>query len=423
MSVPTRTCESSVWRALRAAGSPRVAAFAVGAAAALFAAWLPAVAAAASVNGTEFRDYQFEGEVNTATVVQVGDTYQITDTTTTIFADAPCTLDGTGHVATCPIPSDGFWFYLGAQDDTFSSQVPAAVAPLVIWGEAGDDTLTGGAASESFEAGSGYDDVFGGDGNDWLGGGPDDDLLDGGAGSDQLNGGEGDDDLYGGPGADTADYSSDLDPVEVTLDDQANDGDESELDYVAADVENVQGGRSDDLLTGNEADNQLSGSDGADQIAGAGGADLISAGDDNDIVEGGPGGDSISGGDENDALNGGPGSDGLSGGNGDDQIAARDGEPDSVRCGTGSDGVVVDYNDNVNSDCELVDRSPAPPPPPTPPDTTAPGLALGGAATQRVLRQRGVSVVVTPAEACTVTAQGAVVVRGSAKVFKLTPAT
>ena len=40
-----------------------------------------------------------------------------------------------------------------------------------------------------------------------------------------------------------------------------------------------------------------------------------------------------------------------------------------------------------------------------------------------MLRQRVVVVVVTPAEACTVTAKGGVVVRGSTKVFKLTPAT
>jgi hypothetical protein len=58
------------------------------------------------------------------------------------------------------------------------------------------------------------------------------------------------------------------------------------------------------------------------------------------------------------------------------------------------------------------------------PDTTAPALQLGGATSQNVLRQRGVLVVATSAaEASTVTAKGKVVVRGSAKVFKLTPVT
>lgn len=58
------------------------------------------------------------------------------------------------------------------------------------------------------------------------------------------------------------------------------------------------------------------------------------------------------------------------------------------------------------------------------PDTTAPALRLGGATSQKVLRQRGVLVVATaPAEPSTVTAKGKVVVRGSARVFKLTPVT
>ena len=68
--------------------------------------------------------------------------------------------------------------------------------------------------------------------------------------------------------------------------------------------------------------------------------------------------------------------------------------------------------------------SPLPPAPPAPADTTAPAIGLTGAAAQRVLRQRGVLVTVgCPVEACTGTARGKVVVGGSAKVFKLKPAT
>jgi hypothetical protein len=59
-----------------------------------------------------------------------------------------------------------------------------------------------------------------------------------------------------------------------------------------------------------------------------------------------------------------------------------------------------------------------------PPDTTAPALQLGGATSQKALRQRGLIVVAgAPAEPVTVTAKGRVAVRGSAKVFKLTPVT
>jgi lysophospholipase L1-like esterase len=53
-----------------------------------------------------------------------------------------------------------------------------------------------------------------------------------------------------------------------------------------------------------------------------------------------------------------------------------------------------------------------------------PALRLSGAPVQRVLRQRGVRVVVAcPVEACTATARGKVVVRGSARRFKLRSAT
>jgi len=61
---------------------------------------------------------------------------------------------------------------------------------------------------------------------------------------------------------------------------------------------------------------------------------------------------------------------------------------------------------------------------PLPPaDTTAPALQLRGATSSKVLRHGGVHVLVTAAEACTVTAKGRVVVRGSAKFFKLRSAT
>jgi hypothetical protein len=60
----------------------------------------------------------------------------------------------------------------------------------------------------------------------------------------------------------------------------------------------------------------------------------------------------------------------------------------------------------------------------TPPDTTAPALQLSGATSQKVLRQRAVLVIAaSPAEASTVRAKGKVSIRGSAKVFKLTPVT
>jgi hypothetical protein len=62
--------------------------------------------------------------------------------------------------------------------------------------------------------------------------------------------------------------------------------------------------------------------------------------------------------------------------------------------------------------------------PPALKDTTAPSLAVTGGGAQRVIHLRGVRVVVScPAEACAATAKGKVLVRRSAKVYKLLPAT
>ena len=83
----------------------------------------------------------------------------------------------------------------------------------VVWGEAGDDTLTGGDTDDDvLVGGSGLDVLTGRAGDDGLYGGEHDDTLRGGAGDDQLwaegqndlvAGGAGDDLLYGGSGTDT----------------------------------------------------------------------------------------------------------------------------------------------------------------------------------------------------------------------------
>lgn len=65
--------------------------------------------------------------------------------------------------------------------------------PVLFWGNAGNDTLGGGA---------GWDFLFGGDGRDLLTGNGGRDVLFGGNGRDTLLGGEGNDDLFGGDGRD-----------------------------------------------------------------------------------------------------------------------------------------------------------------------------------------------------------------------------
>lgn len=77
-----------------------------------------------------------------------------------------------------------------------------------IYGDAGNDVLTGGGGNDRLYGGSGNDKLTGGKGNDILVGGDGNDVLSdaaganvliGGAGADKLTGGAGDDLLIGGP--------------------------------------------------------------------------------------------------------------------------------------------------------------------------------------------------------------------------------
>lgn len=179
-----------------------------------------------------------------------------------------------------------------------------------------DNSVAGYA--NTFYGMKGNDTLRGGNGNDKLYGG-DDAALEG-TGNDTMNGGAGADLFVGGDGVDTADYSDRSDAVGVVLDDLAFDGAPGEKDNVTDDVEVVRGGAGRDLLTG---------SDGRETIRGGGEGDSIEGDDAADVLEGE---------------------------GGDDVIAARDGAPDTITCGSGSDMVNADTTDTVASDCELVDR-------------------------------------------------------------------
>lgn len=219
------------------------------------------------------------------------------------------------------------------------------------------DTLTGDSGANLIR-GLGNNDTLNGEGGD--------DQLDGGLGSDVLNGGSGT--------ADKAYYVARSTPIEVTLDNLKNDGSAGEGDSVGplGDIEGIQGGDANDVLTGNGSTNQLDGFNGEDFIRGEGGADTINGGNGADDIEGGSnldtifgngGSDTIDGGSENDTLNAGSGADFIDGGTGVDGIDAGTG-PDQVRtkdsttdgntaCGEGYDVLVRDAAD-PNTNCEDV---------------------------------------------------------------------
>lgn len=158
--------------------------------------------------------------------------------------------------------------------------------PDVIVGLAGNDVLKGLGANDRICGGKGNDTLVGGGGDDLLAGDQGQDKVAGGAGDfDFLVGGPGGDTLSGGAGiADMAGYFGAPGPVTVDLAAGTATGDGSDT---LTDVEDVDGSRFDDVITGNTASNFLFGEAGNDTLSGGDG--------DFDGLIGGGGGDSLDG--------------------------------------------------------------------------------------------------------------------------------
>jgi Ca2+-binding RTX toxin-like protein len=167
-------------------------------------------------------------------------------------------------------------------------------------------------------------------------------TINGGNGDDFMMGGRADDWYYGGPGSDTASFWARGEALDLSLDGVANDGAASfagaDVDNICNDVENVEGGARDDVITGNDGNNVLSGGIGNDRIYALGGNDTVWGSNGNDYVEAGDGHDQIYGEDGNDSVDAGAGNDWLLGGNGDDNLRGGFGS-DVVSGGAGNDFV------------------------------------------------------------------------------------
>jgi len=162
--------------------------------------------------------------------------------------------------------------------------------------------------------GSGYADILtgdsninaidGGDGSDTIDGGANNDTLFGGNGNDTLAGGLGNDTLHGGDavtdtGNDTANYTSSVSALVITLDASGNTANVSDglggVDQLYG-IENLIGGSNNDTLVGNASANILTGGLGNDMLYGMDGADTLYGGSGNDTLYGGPGINLIDGG-------------------------------------------------------------------------------------------------------------------------------
>ena len=370
---------------------------------------LPAGASAATITetGATITYIADAQEINNVTISLAGDVYTVNEQ-----GNAP----GKGGIDV----KNGGGCQVAVQGGTTTATCPAAGITLldVETGDQGDTVQILAPTPSRLLGGEGIDNLTGGDGNDQIFGNEGTDKIAGGGGDDLLNGGADGDEIAGGAGTDTVDYSDRANPLTITLDGQAGDGEQGENDNVATDVEIVNGGSGADSITGSEGDNTLNGNAGNDTLNGAGGNDTLNGGDGDDVLNGGGGADTVSGGNgidsvsyagatvavrvtldglagdgaagENDnvqgdvenvtggnvndvlignaganTLQGGPGDDRLlggagpdtlDGGDGNDSIQALDGAVDQVLCGNGTDGTVADTGDVLTA-CEVVQRA------------------------------------------------------------------
>ncbi len=220
-------------------------------------------------------------------------------------------------------------------DDKANVITASEISKSELYGQDGNDTLTGGQFADYLEGGDGDDSLVGGKGLDTLrgGGGGDKlfggdnaDLLHGGKGKDELDGDAGDDALFGGAGSDILRGGADNDFLFDVGDAEQN----SLRGGSGSDYLEVKGGTGASILDGGIGNDQLLGSKEANNILSGGkGNDSIAGGDDMDIIDGdgnadGEGGglpdgaDLIEAGGGADIITGGGGADLLRGGSGDD---------------------------------------------------------------------------------------------------------
>jgi Ca2+-binding RTX toxin-like protein len=170
----------------------------------------------------------------------------------------------------------------------------------VLDGDVGIDWLYGGDGDDILDGGEGIDNLFGESGSDRLIGGPGDDTVLGGPGNDLLEGGTGDDHFYGDPGSDVidggsgsdlVDYQSSPAGIRVDLTAGRAAGGDAEGDTLKG-IEAICGSSFSDVLIGDDGDNRLGGYGGDDIIYGGAGNDEL---DGHGLVDGGAGNDHVSG--------------------------------------------------------------------------------------------------------------------------------
>lgn len=270
-------------------------------------------------------------------------------------------------------------------------------SPVVYYGLAGNDTLTGAGGGDTLYGGDGDDYLYGNNGNDILNGGSGNDYLSGGAGNDGLYGGAGNDILQGGAGddfyvfnagdgqdtiyetggTDTLEFGMNINPEDIKVNRVSRtSGNATHYDLIltingTADKVTVEsyfgystwngtytspGQQIEEIrfadstvwteTTIYDKLRNVTGTEGSDTIQaydsvnvafyGLGGEDSLSGGAGDDYLDGGTGDDYLAGLDGHDTLVGGLGNDYLAGGSGNDNLTGGTGD-DTLLGGSGND--------------------------------------------------------------------------------------
>jgi Ca2+-binding RTX toxin-like protein len=164
-----------------------------------------------------------------------------------------------------------------------------------ITGTAGNDTLVGKDPFGNYFSGlAGNDIMIGLGGNDIFLGGAGDDRMFGNAGVDTLSGGAGNDFIDGGADSDWVNYTDAAGGITFDLSITTAQNTGSEGFDTVINVENINGSRFNDVLSGDTGANTIFGLDGDDTMNGGAGNDTLVGFGGNDSVNGGAGDDMIS---------------------------------------------------------------------------------------------------------------------------------
>jgi Ca2+-binding RTX toxin-like protein len=225
------------------------------------------------------------------------------------------------------VASAGVSVHAGGGDDVVAA-APALATSVILRGEDGNDSLSGGAGEDTLQGGAGADRLIGRGAQDFFSGGDGDDVMD-------WNDGDGPDDVEGGAGVDTMEVEGARDRGDLFILDPVNCPNAPACPVrfrVPAGLDLSTTERV--LISGRGGDDQLIGSKGMPNTT-------------KFVFKGQRGNDTLEGTDQADLLDGGPGA---------DVIGSVDAFGDDVECGGGSDRARVDALDRPRG-CEQLEGS------------------------------------------------------------------